>query len=116
MNKNRDNYDNYDNDPNAYKAITENPIILDFNKNRNLWDIHVMLKEKFGFPDYYGKNWDALWDLMRDLFYEDYAYTVELHGFYSLPKDLQEKCKIMLEVFDDVVEESAPYFSYKIVS
>ena len=106
---------NYDNDPYALKPITENPIILDFTKNRTLWDIHVMLKEKFGFHDYYGKNWDALWDLMRDVFSGDEKYVVELHGFYSLPKDMIEECQLMLEVFDDVVKE-APNFSYKIVS
>ena len=105
----------YDNDPCAFKPITENPIILDFTKNRNLLDIHIMLKEKFGFPDFYGKNWDALWDLMQDVFCDDDPYTVELHGFYSLPKDILEKCQIMLEVFNDVAKE-APYFSYKIVS
>ena len=104
-----------DNKQSIYDPTAENPIILDFTKNRTLWDIHIMLQERFGLPDYYGKNWDALWDSMRDAFGDKHTYVVELHGFYSLPKDLQEKCKIMLEVFDDVVEE-VPDFSYKIIS
>ena len=105
---------NYDELP-AFDPITENPIILDFTKNKTLWDIHMMLKKKFGFPDFYGKNWSALWDMMRDVFSDDEKYVVELHGFYSLPKDIIEKCQKMLMVFDWVVEEATD-FSYKIVS
>ena len=40
----------------AFKPITENPIILDFSHCRYLGEIHLLLKEKFGLPDYYGEN------------------------------------------------------------
>lgn len=59
----------------ALKEITENPIILDFSKCKYLGEIHSLLKEKFGFHDYYGENWDALWDLMQDVFSDDKEYT-----------------------------------------
>ena len=39
------------NDYNAFKEITENPIILDFSKCKYLGEIHLMLKEKFGLPE-----------------------------------------------------------------
>ena len=47
-------------DPNAFRPITENPIVLDFTGCKYLGEIHLILKTKFGLPDYYGENWDAL--------------------------------------------------------
>ena len=102
------------NDYCAFKEITENPIILDFSKCRYLGEIHLMLKEKFGLPEYYGENWNALWDCLRYLF-DDQKCAVELHNFNSLNKELQDECQIMLGVFDDVHNET-PNFTYKIIS
>lgn len=99
----------------ALKEIKENPIILDFKGCKYLGEIHKVLKEKFGFHDYYGENWDALWDLMCDVFSDNKEYSVELCGFYSLKKELQDECKLMLEVFDDV-HNRTPNFEYKFIS
>lgn len=103
------------NDYTAFKEITENPIILDFSKCKYLGEIHLILKEKFGLPEYYGENWDALWDCLRYLFDGEKEYMVEMHGFYSMDKDLQDECRLMLEIFDDVHNET-PNFTYKIIS
>lgn len=106
----KNNFDSF-----ALKEITKNPIILDFSKCKYLGEIHLILKEKFGFHDYYGENWDALWDLMCDVFSVSKKYVAELHGFYSLDNELQEECKTMLKIFDRVHSEM-PNFSYEIIS
>ena len=97
-----------------YKGITENPIILDFSKCKYLGEIHKVFKIKFGLPEYYGENPDALWDCLRYLFYDE-KKTVEIYNFNSLEKTLKEATAELLEVLDDVAKET-PNFSYKIIS
>lgn len=105
-----DNFDRY-----ALKGVGENPIILDFSKCKYLGEVHLMLKEKFGFHEFYGENWNALWDLMQDVFSEDKEYLVELHGFNTMNAELKKECELMLEVFDDLHIENSN-FQYKIIS
>ena len=97
-----------------YKGITENPIMLDFSKCKYLGEIHKVFKKKFGLPEYYGENPDALWDCLRYLFYNE-KKTVEIYNFNSLEKTLKEATAELLEVFDDIAEET-PNFSYEIIS
>ena len=73
---------------NAFKPIEENPIILDFTGCKYLGEIHLILKTKFGLPEYYGENWDALWDCMHGLFYQRGNFSVTIYSFLSLPDDL----------------------------
>lgn len=90
---------------NAFKLIEENPIILDFSGCKYLKEIHLILKESFGFPEYYGENWDALWDCLDDFFFAKENIVVEIHGYKQLEDALQNECKKMLEIFDDLREE-----------
>ncbi len=75
----------------------------------------MILKEKFGLPEYYGENRDALWDCMQGLFYQRGIFKVNIYGFLSLPDDLREYCVTMLEIFDDVHEET-PNITFEIIS
>jgi RNAse (barnase) inhibitor barstar len=99
----------------AFKPIDDNPIVLDFTGCRYLGEIHRILKKRFGFPEYYGENWSALWDCIRDLFNERGEWSVEIYGFRALQKDLREECAKMLEVFDDVHAET-PNVVFRLIS
>ena len=100
---------------NAFKPIEENPIILDFHRCRYLGEVHLILKRKFGLPEYYGENWDALWDCLRYLFIDQGNYLVKIQGFSSMPPDLRDECVKMLEVFDDV-HTATPNVTFEFLS
>lgn len=42
-------------------------INLDFSQCQNKNQVHAYLKEQFEFPDYYGNNLDALYDVLGDI-------------------------------------------------
>lgn len=89
----------------AFKPIT-NPIVLDFTGIRYLGEVHLLLKKQFGLPEYYGQNWDALWDCLDGFFIGMGPFTVEIRGFATMPEDIQEECEKMLKVFHDVRKDT----------
>lgn len=40
---------------------------LDLRGVQSVADIHAAARTAFDFPDYYGCNWDAMWDCLYDL-------------------------------------------------
>jgi ribonuclease inhibitor len=97
----------------AFKRVTDNPIILDFSECTTWKMIQDLLKDKFGLPEYYGENWDALWDCLDGLFNK--KILIEVHGYNKMSEELKEYCKPMLEVFDDL-QESTPDVVFKFIS
>ena len=87
---------------NAFKPIRENPILLDFTGCKYLREMHSILKATFGLPEYYGENWDALWDCLRYLWCDGKAITVIVSGLSTMPEEFAEEIKMMLEIFADV--------------
>ena len=77
--------------------------VIDFSDCKSELQIHKKLKKTLHFPDYYGENWDALWDMLTG--YLDYPKIIKLKGLNSLPLELHSSVKTLLEVFRDAVKE-----------
>ena len=100
---------------NAWTIIMDNPVIMDLSGCKYADSIHETIRKAFGFPAYYGKNWDAFWDCIQDFFFDPKPREIQIIGFYSLPADLQKYCTPMLSLLQDIHNEH-PEIVFRIVS
>ena len=85
----------------AYTLITTDPVLLNLTGCKDWGALHQRIRKTFGFPDYYGENWDAMWDCLTDVFLQPVQRHIVVEGFASLPQTLQEYAAPMQEIFSD---------------
>lgn len=91
-----------------------NTIILDFTDCKSYLQIHMKLKETFGFPDFYGCNLDALWDNLKE--YCPPLSIILISGINSLPKEEKEYVTTcVLKVFKDLNKKN-PDIIFEVIS
>ena len=66
----------------AYTPITGDPIRLSLSGCADWGDLHRRIRETFGFPAFYGENWDAMWDCLTDVFPQRGQYGTTLKPSY----------------------------------
>ena len=70
-------------------------ITLDLTGCTSLGELHQRIRKAFNFPEWYGENWDAFWDLIN----EPYPPTlVEIRGINSLPDELRSSGAMILSL------------------
>ena len=79
----------------------EKIVTLDLTGCRYLGEIHQRIKEAFDFPDFYGENWDAFWDLLRS---ECDADKVVVVGGDSVSKELSTSVQTMKGILEEFQE------------
>ena len=91
-------------------------IILDFTGCKYLSEIHNKIREAFDFPNWYGENWSAFWDL---LWSECDADGVIVKGQNNLSTELKETLDKLYEILERNVifhkNENLNPFSYEII-
>lgn len=76
-------------------------VMLDLTGCKYLGELHQRIKKAFNFPDFYGENWDAFWDLLRS---DCDADKVEIIGEYTLSKEFDGEIEKMHKVLQDFKE------------
>ena len=71
---------------------------------------HEHLKEVFSLPDWYGRNMDALWDMLHCAF--DEPTIIEVRGVNSVRKDLKDVVQRLRLVLSYLEEEDGVLISY----
>jgi RNAse (barnase) inhibitor barstar len=76
---------------------------VDVSAARSPEELHTLLAKAFGFPDYYGQNWDAFDECIRDVPVPD---TVEISGIEKLRSRLPRDAKLLHQCLSGFAEES----------
>lgn len=76
-------------------------ILLNGKRMINKKETHLYIKRKLELPDYYGKNLDALWDLLTIM--SDPINIIILNGEY-ITENLGEYGNSLISVFEDVAK------------
>lgn len=66
-------------------------------------ELHNMLKEKLGLPEYYGKNLDALWDCLTG--YIQLPLTIEWFNYDITKKNLGSYAEKLLSLMREAEKE-----------
>lgn len=92
-------------------------IKLDLTGCKYLSDIHERIRVAFAFPEWYGRNWSAFWDLLRS---ECNADKVIIKGVNGLSDEFDHHVKKLLEILERNIDFrkklSLDDFSYEIIN
>lgn len=92
-------------------------ITLDFSKCKSGDDLHEEIKTKFDFPEWYGKNLDALWDLLNeDFVIWNESDIITIIGTEKMSTDAFRVFKEMNDIVFARVMEKAPNIKIEILS
>ncbi len=83
-------------------------VLIDFYQVKTIDDFYDQLSDKFGFPDFFGRNGDALIDCLFSLRYpqdemtsihitDDEYLLLELKGFSSVDQKIKDTLIICIE-------------------
>ena len=97
------------NDKNAFQYIPDDPVVLELTGCGTLDEVHERIKRAFGFPDYYGENWNAMWDCMDGLFARR---EIVVRGFGTMPQEVQAYSRPLVEILDQLHREN-PEITYR---
>ena len=79
-------------------------VTLDLTGCKYWWEVHQRIKQAFDFPDFYGRNWDAFWDLLRT---ECDANKIIVLGENTLPQELGPSAQMINEILQEFKEYCA---------
>ncbi len=79
--------------------------VIDVSNAQNRNDLHDILSKSLDLPSYYGRNLDALYDCMSDLFSGNQTLLC-IKGFSQLPDDIKTYGKRILSIIGLVEAET----------
>ena len=75
---------------------------LDFNDVKTAEELHELLRVQLRFPEYYGRNFDALWDCIRDPEQSNIPPLLEITGLSALALVLPREAQLLRECLEEL--------------
>ena len=83
----------------------------EFNRNKFKWaeEYYDLIQKKMNLPDWFGKNADALWDMLTG--YIELPCEITLIGFNRKENDYNAmELGFIIDTFNDTIKEYPEYF------
>ncbi|MBQ3055447.1 MAG: barstar family protein [Oscillospiraceae bacterium] len=80
---------------------------VDFRNVTHFLEMHAAIFEGLEFPDYYGCNWDAFWDCLKDMFGK--SIQIEILGIDVIERLFDDDARIMLSTLKEWKEYEADF-------
>ncbi|MBD9576098.1 barstar family protein [Pseudomonas sp. PDM23] len=87
-------------------------ITIDLGGVRGIEELHECLGQALGFPDWYGRNWDAFWDAITGLV--DMPEMLELHGWSAFAVTMPKESVLLSELFVEM-NDKYPAWAPKVI-
>ncbi|MBG6288402.1 barstar family protein [Pseudomonas nitroreducens] len=84
-------------------------ITIDLGGVRGIEELHKCLAQALGFPDWYGRNWDAFWDAITGL-----VEMLELHGWFAFSVAIPKEANQLAELFSEM-NKKYPAWASKVI-
>lgn len=82
---------------------------LDFTNISDVNEMHTIIRDALGFPDYYGRNWSAFWDCITELYGE--PICIEIIGLDVLNKSSSDAASMLIAILQRFKHYSNDKFS-----
>ncbi|OMP68708.1 barstar family protein [Domibacillus epiphyticus] len=94
------------------KEQRKSVVSIDITKIKTVKELHLLLKERLEFPDYYGENWDAFWDCILDpnAMPEELMLVGWSELEKTLPSDGESMKECLLEYNEELPEWKCKFF------
>ena len=69
---------------------------IDFTDVEYYYEMHFVIRDALDWPDYYGCNWDAFWDCLRDM--SGRPLHVEIIGLDVIEKKFGDEVREMIDL------------------
>jgi RNAse (barnase) inhibitor barstar len=76
------------------------PVVIDLSDVRTASALHELLARKLGFPDYYGKNWDAFDECFGDPDVGGLPDTIRFVGWQVMARRLPQDAELLRQCIE----------------
>ena len=78
-------------------------VTIDLSDVTSAAELHALLREKLGFPGWYGCNWDAFWDAITGLV--DMPLKLQISGWQAFSSHLPRDARLMQKCLEQMTAE-----------
>ncbi len=78
---------------------------IDVSRSETSDDLHDLLRDRLGFPGWYGGNWDAFWDCVRNPELSVMPAVLYIRGWQELSANLPHDAKLLRQCLEDLGAE-----------